>query len=195
MGRSKIQRKCKFKPEHKSFCPKSINGTIELSSDEIEAIFLLDFQDMYQEDAAKQMDISRPTLSRIIKSARKKVASALILGYEIKVIDKKDDFYVALSINEEDNFSSISNFNQLIAIVKIKNCDIEKIEYIENPISKPNTKPSQILPKFLKDYKVNYWITNKIGEGLKNSLLANGIFIKIKNGFSSKEEIVTLFIN
>ena len=56
-----------------------------LTKDEIEAIRLADFEGLYQEEAAKEMGVSRPTFSRILSSARKKIANALILGKAIEI--------------------------------------------------------------------------------------------------------------
>jgi predicted DNA-binding protein (UPF0251 family) len=40
---------------------------------------------MYQEQAARQMNVSRQTFGRIIESAHKKVAQALIEGKALKI--------------------------------------------------------------------------------------------------------------
>jgi len=57
-----------------------------LSMEEFEAIRLIDFQEIPQEEAAKKMQISQPTLSRMLKSARKKLSDAIINGKAIKII-------------------------------------------------------------------------------------------------------------
>ena len=195
MGRNKITRACSFKPEFTNFIPTSnnANGTMELNSDEMEAIFLMDYQSMYQEDAAKKMNISRPTLSRIIKNARKKIATSLILGYEINIIDNKDKFIIALSIENRHEFSNFSNTNKLIALIHLENRKIIEITYIQNPLAHEERKPSQILPDFLKKHNVHYWISKHVGEGLKNSLLAKGIFIKKCSKLESIEDVAKLF--
>ena len=46
--------------------------------DELEAIRLADLEGLYQETAAEQMGVSRPTFSRILARARSAVARALI---------------------------------------------------------------------------------------------------------------------
>jgi len=56
-----------------------------LSLDEFEALRLADFEGLYQEDAAKKMGVSRPTFSRIVEMARKKVADALVNGKALKI--------------------------------------------------------------------------------------------------------------
>jgi len=195
MGRNKIQRECSFKPLYKKFIPTTTeqNGTMELNSDEMEAIFLMDYQGLYQEDAAKNMNISRPTLSRIVKSARKKIATALVSGYEISIVDNKDKFLVALSIQKKGDFSNIGNDHLFIALIHLKNGKIIDINYVKNPLTHKESKPSRILPDFLKEHHVHYWISNKVGEGLRNSLLAKGIFVKICSKVEPIENITKLF--
>jgi len=51
---------------------------VYLSIDEFEAVRLACLEGMKQEKAAKLMKISRPTFSRIITSAHKKIADALV---------------------------------------------------------------------------------------------------------------------
>ena len=63
---------------------KKIKGVV-LTMDELEAIRLADLECMHQADAAKCLKISRPTFSRIIESARCKVADGLVNIKCIKV--------------------------------------------------------------------------------------------------------------
>ena len=60
--------------------PLSILQQIDLTVDEFEAIRLADLEGMYQEKAAEKMNISRQTFGRIIESAHKKIADALVNG-------------------------------------------------------------------------------------------------------------------
>ncbi|MGD9276702.1 MAG: DUF134 domain-containing protein [Candidatus Pacearchaeota archaeon] len=74
-----------FKPVGKRMT--ELDETI-LSLPEFEAIRLVDLEEIPQEEASKKMQISQPTLSRILKSARKKISEAIIRGKAIKIIDK-----------------------------------------------------------------------------------------------------------
>jgi len=58
---------------------------VVLSIDEFEAMRLSCLQGMKQEHAARQMRISRPTFSRIVTSACRKVADALVNIKAIKI--------------------------------------------------------------------------------------------------------------
>ncbi len=69
---------------------------IDISLDELEAMRLVDGEGKYQEEAAKEMEISRATLGRVLASGRKKVADALINGHAIilqggNVINSSED--------------------------------------------------------------------------------------------------------
>jgi predicted DNA-binding protein (UPF0251 family) len=56
-----------------------------LSIDECEAIHLKDLDGKEQEECAQMMTISQPTFHRLILSARKKIADALINGKAIMI--------------------------------------------------------------------------------------------------------------
>lgn len=58
---------------------------VVLTLDEFEALRLADLEELYQEAAASRMRISRPTLSRILDSARRKVADALVHGKALRI--------------------------------------------------------------------------------------------------------------
>ena len=60
-----------------------------LEIDELEAMRLADCEGLYQEEAAKQMDVSRATFGRILDTARNKVASAIVNGNALKVQHNK----------------------------------------------------------------------------------------------------------
>jgi predicted DNA-binding protein (UPF0251 family) len=58
---------------------------INLTLDELEAIRLADWDGLYQEDAAKKMNISRQTFGNIINSAHKKIADVLLNAKALKI--------------------------------------------------------------------------------------------------------------
>ena len=89
MPRPRRCRRIFFEPDVTYFKPAGVRmyhlEEIILTLDELEAIRLIDIEETEQGKAAKQMEISQPTLSRLLKSARKKIADALINGKAIKV--------------------------------------------------------------------------------------------------------------
>jgi len=58
---------------------------VELSVEEFEALRLKDYEGLEQVQVAKMMRISQPTLHRLLKSARRKVAEAFTKGKAIKI--------------------------------------------------------------------------------------------------------------
>ena len=58
---------------------------MELQADEFEALRLMDFEGLYQEQCAERMGISRTTLSRTVIVARRKVADALLHGQRLVI--------------------------------------------------------------------------------------------------------------
>jgi len=65
--------------------PLSVLQHITLTVDELEAIRLADLQGLYQEQAAEKMNISRQTFGRILESAHKKIADALVNGKALSI--------------------------------------------------------------------------------------------------------------
>ncbi len=89
MGRPKNCRRVRFLPDSRYFKPRgiplSVLEEIILTVDECEAIRLADLEGLYQEQAAEKMAVSRQTFGRIIESAHKKVAEALVEGKALKI--------------------------------------------------------------------------------------------------------------
>jgi len=56
-----------------------------LTLDEFEALRLADYEGLYQEPAAEKMKVSRQTFGKIVESARKKVADALVNSKAIRI--------------------------------------------------------------------------------------------------------------
>ncbi len=89
MPRPFCKRFVGWQPNVALFKPAGIPaGELELvvlSLDEVEALRLADLNGQYQEAAADQMKISRATFARIVESARRKVADALVHGKALQI--------------------------------------------------------------------------------------------------------------
>ena len=87
MPRRKRNRRIQVPPVIKGMSVYGIRGRksneVILRLEEYEAIRLLDYQDLTQEQAAVHMNVSRPTLTRIYEEARNKVATAFVEGRDI----------------------------------------------------------------------------------------------------------------
>jgi predicted DNA-binding protein (UPF0251 family) len=89
MVRPRLCRKIKFNPNVNYFKPRGIPlqklEEVILPLEEFEAVRLKDLENLEQEECAKKMKISQPTFHRLILSARKKIADAIINGKAIKI--------------------------------------------------------------------------------------------------------------
>lgn len=77
------------------FKPRGIPLTeleeITLSLDEFEALRLKDVNGLQQQEAAEQMNVSRPTFQRILTNARKKVSEALVYSKALRIEEKIEE--------------------------------------------------------------------------------------------------------
>lgn len=89
MTRPRIIRRVNFEPEVTYFKPRGVPLSslkeIDLTIDELEAIRLKNYKGLEQVGCAKKMKISQSTFQRILFSANKKIADALICGKAIKI--------------------------------------------------------------------------------------------------------------
>ena len=89
MPRPRICRRVGCKPEALYFKPRGIPVSLleeeVLTIDELESLRLADRLGLYHEDAASRMNVSRQTFGRIVESARRKVADALVNGKALKI--------------------------------------------------------------------------------------------------------------
>jgi len=58
---------------------------VALTVDEFEAIRLADLEGLYQEEAARRMNVSRQTFGRILEAAHRKVADVLVHGKALSI--------------------------------------------------------------------------------------------------------------
>lgn len=89
MPRPRICRRIRKRPDVTYFKPAGVGlrqlREIVLTLEEYEAVRLVDLEGIEQSKAGKQMKISQPTLSRLLKSARRKLSEAIIKGKAIKI--------------------------------------------------------------------------------------------------------------
>ena len=94
MPRPKKKRKVHYPPKMHGFKPFGIafcdTEQVIMQYDEYETLKLVVYDDLSQDAAADNMEVSRPTLTRIYNSALKKMAQAFVEGKSI--IIKGGDF-------------------------------------------------------------------------------------------------------
>jgi uncharacterized protein len=87
MGRPKKCRWVETEPGVTYFKPRGIPlrslQQIVVTVDELEAMRLADFLEMTQEEVAQRMQVSRPTVTRMLSRAHRVVAEALVQGKAI----------------------------------------------------------------------------------------------------------------
>jgi predicted DNA-binding protein (UPF0251 family) len=65
--------------------PRTNASSILIEPAEVEALRLVDLKGLSQEDAGREMGVSRGTIWRLLQSARRKVAQALTEGRPLRV--------------------------------------------------------------------------------------------------------------
>lgn len=89
MARPLKSRKICNPPKMKGFRPFGIppckSGSIKLKFEEYESIRLVNYESLDQDQAAKQMNVSRPTFTRIYNKALKQIAKSFVEGKAIEI--------------------------------------------------------------------------------------------------------------
>ena len=87
MPRPQRRRRVCSEPEYTEFLPKGSTGydVVILSTDEYEAIRLVDFEKKTHEQCALQMEISRTTVTEIYERARFKLADSIVNGKRLVI--------------------------------------------------------------------------------------------------------------
>ncbi|MCF7919776.1 MAG: DUF134 domain-containing protein [Candidatus Cloacimonetes bacterium] len=112
MTRPKKERLVKQPPLFTAFKPVGIRRygleTVLLSLDEYEAIRLADQEGLEHSEAAVRMEISRPTFTRLIDAARKKLADFIMNGKLLQIEGG--------SIHFKGNVFKCNNCGKIIAL-------------------------------------------------------------------------------
>ena len=91
--RPRKRRRIRFNPHAVYFKPQGIPlrmlQEVSLEHEELEAIRLKYIKEMEQTECAEQMGVSQSTFQRILSSANKKIAEALVQGKAIKITSLK----------------------------------------------------------------------------------------------------------
>jgi predicted DNA-binding protein (UPF0251 family) len=87
MARPRAPRSVAARPVATLFKPGGVPALaqIRMTLDEFEAIRLADLEELEHEQAGRKMGVSRPTFGRVLASARRKVAEALVFGRALRI--------------------------------------------------------------------------------------------------------------
>ena len=82
-------RRIAWEPGVSTFKPAGLPGhaleQVILSLDELEAVRLADLEGLYQEQAARRMEVSRQTFGNIVASGRRKLADCVVNGKLLRI--------------------------------------------------------------------------------------------------------------
>lgn len=190
MPRHKCKRSISYRPPCCHFSPqhKSDTETISLLAEEVEALYLMDLMELYQEEAALKMGISRPTFARIIKAARHKVALALLLARPLHLESQKEQYTIALcSDSETSPYTTLNVKGKYIHLFTLKEQKIIEHKTIYNLLHTQNLKPALYLSQLFTEHRINLYLVRMIGEGFKSTLSTKGIDVLLKEEITQKE--------
>jgi len=110
--------------------------SVNLLYEEYEALRLADYENLTQEEAAKRMNISRPTFTRLYDKARKSIAKAFVEGKAIIIRGgtfTTDDYWYRC---EECHETMVTEE----PVTTCKKCDSDNIIQIDDKSVKNRTK-------------------------------------------------------
>ena len=198
---SKCRRIC-FEPAYDSFAPDGISSgaKIILTLDEYEVIRLIDFEKLTHLECARQMEISRTTVTEIYETARYKIADSIINGKELVIsggnyricsetpadcrrncrkhqrkitrfIQQKGDNTMRIAVTY-DNGNIFQHFGHSS---QFKIYDIENNQIVNQQIIDTNGQGHGALATLLNGNQVDVLICGGIGGGAQNALAQAGI--------------------
>lgn len=174
----------------------AIGGKTEevvLTFDEAEALRLADLEGLYQQAAALRMGVSRPTFGRIIESARRKTADALINGKRILIdggsvaIEEEKDRPLLIAVPTTargliaSHFGKCERFSTYAIDEKGEVSGEERIEASMGPSCKSGATAR------LSAMGVSVLIAGCIGDGAVHAFNAHGI--KVVRGASGPAKL------
>lgn len=90
--RPRKPRRCRRQSGGRAFKPQGTDlRQVVLAPDEIEALRLCDGEGLSQEEAGECMGVSRGTVQRTVKLARRKVVGALLDGAALVLLDEQSE--------------------------------------------------------------------------------------------------------
>lgn len=198
MARPKRCRRVCTEPIISNFVPKNVDNPqdVVLSVDEYEVIRLVDLEKLSHEECAKNMDISRTTVTEIYESAREKIAECLVRGKglvisggnycicqgglphcmkktciksNVKLSKGENTMRIAVTYENGEIYGHFGHTEQF------KIYDIEEGKIIKSEVVNTNGSGHGALAGFLSDVDVDILICGGIGGGAQIALSNAGI--------------------
>lgn len=224
MPRPQKCRKICSEPEYISFFPDGYpaNEVIYLSVDEYEVIRLVDLEKLTHEQTARQMEISRTTVTEIYESARGKIADSIVNGKQMVITG--GNYFICKGKHKECSNrncmhkcvsqatpkSIVKKGSKIMRIAvtyengeifqhfghseAFKIYDVEDNKVVSSQVVGTNGSGHGALAGMLKELNVNALICGGIGGGAQNALNEAGI--KLYGGVSGNaDEAVEALLN
>ena len=174
-------------PDYWEFAPEELaaGAPVVMTLDEFETIRLLDREGLTQEQCAERMGVSRPTVTAIYDSARKKVAEALVDGKRLQLrggsyrlhgqsapnISQKGTNHMRIAVTYENG----EIFQHFGHTEQFKLYDVANGKIVGEQIVDTNGSGHGALAGFLKTAQADALICGGIGMGARNALAEAGI--------------------
>ncbi len=176
-------------PEFYSFIPEDgWNGeSVIMTIDELESIRLMDCDCLTQEEAARQMNVARTTVTAVYELARRKIADCLLNGKRLVIsggawhirdekdilqkLNQKGDKTMRIAATHKDG----QVFQHFGHTEEFKIYDVEDKKIIKSEVVGTNGQGHGALAGFLKSAGVDVLICGGIGGGAQNALKEAGI--------------------
>lgn len=187
MPRKQLCRRICGYPDNWSFSPDEAEGAdeVKLTLDEYEAIRFIDLEGLTQDGCAKQMEVSRTTITAIYASARRKLAEALINGKRLIIsggsyrldmgetvnIEKKGERTMRIAVPYENG----NVFGHFGHTTEFKIYELEDGKITSSRTVPTNGQGHGALAGFLKTAEVDALICGGIGGGARSALAEAGI--------------------
>lgn len=190
MARPRKSRIVSSMPTSEGFVPIGFDGdrgkVVILTVEEYETVRLLDHESMNQEECAASMKVSRPTVTNIYDSARRKIADALI-NEKVLLVEGGDYDYSRNSrkiatLGEEKTKMKIAVtyengqiFQHFGHCENFKVYEVEDGKIVSSRVENTNGSGHGALAGFLKDQGIGTLICGGIGGGARVALAEAGI--------------------
>lgn len=161
-----------FKPQG---IPRSQLKACRVHLDEFEAIRLIDIEGMNQIDAATEMEVSRATIQRLLRSGRKKIAIAILENCALEItndihniklkgenkmnIAAKPTKIIAFPTSDRTTIDGHFGHTREFAIYTVEDTDVTHVGYVTPPPHEPG-----VLPRFLAEKNVDVIVTGGMGQ-------------------------------
>jgi predicted DNA-binding protein (UPF0251 family)/predicted Fe-Mo cluster-binding NifX family protein len=188
--------------ERRIFKPAGVPaGNLEhvtLRLDQAEAIRLADLQGLYQEAAALRMGVSRQTFGRIVESARRVVADAIINGKCLRIeggeviVDDRGERTMKVAVPARDGLVD-AHFGHCEHFMIYSLDETKKIAAEEKFDSPEGCGCKSNIAGILARTGVTHMVAGNMGEGAVHVLQAHGIEV-IRGASGSAREAAERFV-